>query len=68
MSVTVVVGGQYGSEGKGKVCAHLALTRNPAYMCAPEDPTPATPSTKPGCGTSSGRCPQGSSIPRPGSS
>lgn len=24
MSVTVVVGGQYGSEGKGKVCAHLA--------------------------------------------
>src|SRR6266550_9319139 len=26
MSVTVVVGGQYGSEGKGKVCAHLALT------------------------------------------
>lgn len=32
MSVTVVVGGQYGSEGKGKVCAHLALTRNPAYM------------------------------------
>ena len=26
MPVTVVVGGQYGSEGKGKVCAHLALT------------------------------------------
>jgi adenylosuccinate synthase len=24
MSVTVVVGGQYGSEGKGKVCEHLA--------------------------------------------
>lgn len=24
MPVTVVVGGQYGSEGKGKVCAHLA--------------------------------------------
>jgi adenylosuccinate synthase len=26
MPVTVVVGGQYGSEGKGKVCAHLAMT------------------------------------------
>jgi len=26
MSVTVVVGGQYGSEGKGKICAHLAVT------------------------------------------
>lgn len=26
MTVTVVVGGQYGSEGKGKICAHLALT------------------------------------------
>ncbi len=26
MPVTVVVGGQYGSEGKGKVCAHLAVT------------------------------------------
>jgi adenylosuccinate synthase len=26
MPVTIVVGGQYGSEGKGKVCAHLALT------------------------------------------
>ena len=25
MPVTVVVGGQYGSEGKGKVCAHLAM-------------------------------------------
>src|SRR5687767_10339187 len=25
MPVTVIVGGQYGSEGKGKVCAHLAL-------------------------------------------
>lgn len=25
MPVTVVVGGQYGSEGKGKICAHLAL-------------------------------------------
>ena len=24
MPVTIVVGGQYGSEGKGKVCAHLA--------------------------------------------
>jgi adenylosuccinate synthase len=28
MSVTVVVGGQYGSEGKGKICAHLALSEN----------------------------------------
>ena len=26
MSVTVVVGGQFGSEGKGKICAHLAMT------------------------------------------
>ena len=26
MPVTVVVGGQYGSEGKGKVCAHLTMT------------------------------------------
>ena len=25
MPVTVVVGGQYGSEGKGKVCGHLAM-------------------------------------------
>ena len=25
MPTTVVVGGQFGSEGKGKVCAHLAL-------------------------------------------
>ena len=32
MSVTVVVGGQFGSEGKGKVCAHLALTDNVDYM------------------------------------
>ena len=24
MPVTIVVGGQYGSEGKGKVCAYLA--------------------------------------------
>ena len=32
MSVTVVVGGQYGSEGKGKVCAHLALAGEADYM------------------------------------
>ena len=32
MSVTVVVGGQFGSEGKGKVCAHLAMTDNVDYM------------------------------------
>lgn len=32
MAVTVVVGGQYGSEGKGKVCAHLALTDNVDVM------------------------------------
>ena len=32
MTVTVVVGGQYGSEGKGKVCAHLALTGEADYM------------------------------------
>ena len=32
MSVTVVVGGQFGSEGKGKICAHLAMTDNVDYM------------------------------------
>ncbi len=32
MPVTVVVGGQYGSEGKGKICAHLALTDGVDYM------------------------------------
>ena len=32
MPVTVVVGGQYGSEGKGKICAHLAITDNVDYM------------------------------------
>jgi len=28
MPVTVVVGGQYGSEGKGKICAYLSLKDN----------------------------------------
>ena len=32
MPVTVVVGGQFGSEGKGKICAHLAVTDNVDYM------------------------------------
>ena len=32
MPVTVVVGGQYGSEGKGKICAHLAMTDDVDYM------------------------------------
>jgi adenylosuccinate synthase len=32
MSITVVVGGQYGSEGKGKVCAHLALNGDADLM------------------------------------
>lgn len=32
MPVTVVVGGQYGSEGKGKICAHLALAGEADYM------------------------------------
>ncbi len=32
MAVTVVVGGQFGSEGKGKICAHLAVTDNVDYM------------------------------------
>ncbi len=32
MPVTVVVGGQYGSEGKGKVCAHLALIGEADYV------------------------------------
>lgn len=32
MSVTVVVGGQFGAEGKGKICAHLALTDKVDYM------------------------------------
>ncbi len=30
MPVTVIVGGQYGSEGKGKVAHHLAIERNAA--------------------------------------
>ena len=32
MTVTVVVGGQFGSEGKGKICAHLAKTDNVDFM------------------------------------
>ena len=32
MPVTVVVGAQYGSEGKGKICAHLAVTDDVDYM------------------------------------
>ena len=32
MSLTVVVGGQFGSEGKGKICAHLALTDDVSFM------------------------------------
>jgi adenylosuccinate synthase len=32
MPVTVIVGGQFGSEGKGKICAHLAITDNVYYM------------------------------------
>ena len=32
MSVIVVVGGQFGSEGKGKICAHLAMTNDVDYM------------------------------------
>ncbi len=32
MTVTVVVGGQFGSEGKGKVCAHLALRGDASIM------------------------------------
>ena len=32
MSITVVVGGQFGSEGKGKICAHLAMTDDVDYM------------------------------------
>lgn len=32
MPITVVVGGQYGSEGKGKVCAHLALSHRADIM------------------------------------
>jgi adenylosuccinate synthase len=32
MPVTVVVGGQYGSEGKGKICAHLALNGEADFM------------------------------------
>ena len=32
MPVTVVVGGQYGSEGKGKLCAHLANGGEADYM------------------------------------
>lgn len=32
MAVTIVVGGQFGSEGKGKVCAFLAERDDPAIM------------------------------------
>ena len=32
MPVTVVVGGQFGSEGKGKLCAHMATTDKVDYM------------------------------------
>ena len=32
MPVIVVVGGQFGSEGKGKICAYLALTDDVDYM------------------------------------
>ncbi len=32
MSVTVVVGGQYGSEGKGKMISHLSRMDNPAAV------------------------------------
>ncbi|MBI2916790.1 MAG: adenylosuccinate synthetase [Chloroflexi bacterium] len=32
MSVTVVVGGQFGGEGKGKICAHLALAGDVDFM------------------------------------
>src|SRR5438552_3687721 len=32
MPITVIVGGQFGSEGKGKVCAHLALNRRADVM------------------------------------
>jgi adenylosuccinate synthase len=32
MPVTVVVGGQFGSEGKGKICAFLGLTDGVEYM------------------------------------
>lgn len=32
MPVTVIVGGQFGGEGKGKVCAHLALADDVDYM------------------------------------
>jgi adenylosuccinate synthase len=32
MPVKVVVGGQYGSEGKGKICAHLAMTDDVDYV------------------------------------
>lgn len=32
MAVTIVVGAQYGGEGKGKVVAHFALRDNPDYV------------------------------------
>ena len=32
MAVTVIVGGQYGSEGKGKICAHLAQNGEADFM------------------------------------
>ena len=32
MAVTIVVGGQYGGEGKGKIVAHLAKRDNPDFV------------------------------------
>jgi adenylosuccinate synthase len=32
MGVTVIVGAQYGGEGKGKICSHLSITDNVEYV------------------------------------
>lgn len=32
MGVTIVIGGQYGGEGKGKITSHLALKDNIDYV------------------------------------
>jgi len=32
MAITIVIGGQYGGEGKGKIVAHLAKRDNPGFV------------------------------------
>ena len=60
MSVTVVVGGQFGSEGKGKICAHLAVTDQVDYMVRCGGPIRGIPCMLMGTGTNCGKSLRGS--------